>query len=92
MNFFRSLELIIYLLPLSIIYFIDPNIVLLFIITSILNYANSEKKPIVVHYRKRDSNLAINCSYYDDEKSMQQNEPTPILIVTDSLENTNVFF
>ena len=58
-----------------------------------LNYANSEKRPIVVHYRKGDSNWAIKFSYYYDEiKSMLQNESAPIIIVTDSLDYAKVFF
>ena len=58
-----------------------------------LNYANKDKNPIVVHYRKGDSNWAINFSYYYDEiKNMLKKESLPILIVTDSLICAKDFF
>jgi hypothetical protein len=57
------------------------------------NYAMEEKKPIVVHYRKGDSDWAIRSSYYYNEiKEMLKKESLPILIVTDSINEARVFF
>lgn len=58
-----------------------------------LNYRNEQIKPIVVHYRKGDSNWAVSFAYYYDEiKKMLKKESSPILIVTDSVKGANTFF
>jgi hypothetical protein len=58
-----------------------------------LKYAMNRKYPIVVHYRKGDSDLALKYSYYYDEiKKMLKEENSPILIVTDSILDANSFF
>ena len=56
-------------------------------------YSSSTKIPIVVHYRKGDSNWAIKNSYYYEEiKNLLKKEKGTITIVTDSLEDAKCFF
>lgn len=56
-------------------------------------YSSSIKKPIVVHYRKGDSDWALKFSYYYDEiKELLKKEQEPIIVVTDSLEDAKDFF
>jgi len=58
-----------------------------------LKYALKQKHPIVVHYRKGDSDWALKYSYYYDEiKKMLYEEVLPILIVTDNLKDAKHFF
>ena len=58
-----------------------------------LKYALKQKYPIVVHYRKGDSDWALKYSYYYDEiKKMLYEEVLPILIVTDNLKDAKHFF
>ena len=58
-----------------------------------LKYALKQKHPIVVHYRKGDSVIALKNSYYYDEiKKMLNEEVLPILIVTDSPKDAKHFF
>jgi len=56
-------------------------------------YSSSTKNPIVVHYRKGDSDWAIKFSYYYEEiKELLKKEQEPIIVVTDSLEDAKGFF
>ena len=56
-------------------------------------YSSSTKIPIVVHYRKGDSDWALKFSYYYDEiKNLLKKEKGTITIVTDSLEDAKYFF
>lgn len=58
-----------------------------------LNYQIKEKKPIVVHYRKGDSEWATRfSSNYNNVKELLKKETKSILIVTDSIEHANFFF
>ena len=57
------------------------------------NYRTDEIMPIVVHYRRGDSHWAVSFAYYYDEiKKMLKKESSPILIVTDSVKDANIFF
>jgi hypothetical protein len=56
-------------------------------------YSSSTKTPIVVHYRKGDSDWALKFSYYYEEiKNLLKTEKGTITIVTDSLEDAKYFF
>lgn len=56
-------------------------------------YLSSTKTPIVVHYRKGDSDWALKFSYYYEEiKNLLIKEKDTITIVTDSLADAKDFF
>ena len=56
-------------------------------------YKLKDTYPIVVHYRKGDSDWAKKYSkYYNEIKTMLILELNPVLIVTDSVENASIFF
>ena len=56
-------------------------------------YSSPTKTPIVVHYRKGDSDWALKFSYYYEEmKNLLKKEKGTITIVTDSLEDAKCFF
>ena len=58
-----------------------------------LLYSSSNKLPIVVHYRKGDSDWALEFSYYYEEiQDLLKREKVSITIVTDSLEDAKIFF
>ena len=57
------------------------------------NYSFDKKFPIVVHYRKGDSNWALEfAEYYHTVREMLKNEVLPIIVVTDSISNAEDFF
>lgn len=56
-------------------------------------YPVKKRIPIVVHYRKGDSDWALKFSYYYDEvKEKLKSESGPITIVTDSYYDAKIFF
>ena len=56
-------------------------------------YSGSKKHPIVVHYRKGDSNLALQFSYYYEKiKDLLKKKEESIIVVTDSLDDGRDFF
>jgi hypothetical protein len=56
-------------------------------------YSSSTKTPIVVHYRKGDSDWVDKYpNYYNQIKKMLKKESLPIMIVSDSIEDANYFF